>query len=202
MLQKQVLDGSTLELLKELMRTPCCKGFELGGGTALALRLGHRISVDLDLFTPSTFARAQLAMDLGREFELEILEQAQNTLLGRIQGVRVDLIRYSYPQLQEGDVIEGIRILSLPDIAAMKLSALANRGAKKDFYDIAKLCQACGFTTLLKWYRDKFPQTDLFPLLKSLQYFEDAELEPEPALLDCPDWQEVKRILGKAVEGA
>ena len=199
MLHEEAIPARTLDLLRQMMAFAPCASFALGGGTALALRIGHRLSVDLDLFTPSPFDAVSLQADLADTFSLNALGTAPNTLNLRVESIKVDLIRYGYAQLQDCERIDGLRLISLPDIAAMKLSALTNRGSRKDFYDIARLCQLCGLPQLLAWYEAKFPHTDIFPTLKALTYFKNAENQPDPVLLDCPSWDTARDLLLQAV---
>jgi hypothetical protein len=89
--------------------------------------------------------------------------------------------------------------MDIPDIAAMKLSAVTNRGARKDFYDLAFLIPSQGLPRLLEWYQAKFADFDLFPVIRSLTWFADAEDEPYPVLLQPQAWTEVKRRMIEVV---
>lgn len=202
MLQRAVVSASTLDLLKELQRTPACAAFSLAGGTSLALQIGHRLSEDLDLFSPSSFdPRATLAQ-IQANHSILVDKIAPDTLLLRIDGVKVDLLGYPYPRLAEIKVVEDVRMFDLPDIAAMKLSAVSNRGARKDFIDLVFLIQMFGLPRLLGWYQAKFAGHSLFPVIKSLTYFADAEDEPEPVMLKPMDWSAIKRLMTDAVAQA
>jgi predicted nucleotidyltransferase component of viral defense system len=100
-------------------------------------------------------------------------------------------------------VEDGISLVSLPDLAAMKLSAIANRGARKDFIDIAALLEEYSLKELLGFHEKKFPQTDLLTVVKSLTWFDEAEAEPDPKFLHQQTWESVKStILGAVVEEA
>lgn len=195
----QAIPRRALELLKFLMACPACDRFDLGGGTALALHLGHRLSVDLDLFTTEAFDPEELLAALPKGPRLEILGTAGNSLNSRLDEVKVDFLRHAYPRLRSAKVEDGIRLLDIPDIAAMKLSAATNRGARKDFFDLAALLEFHELPQLLDWYSEKFPGFDLFPVIRSLTWFGDAENEPEPLLLSSLRWEEVKERLTRAV---
>ena len=119
-------------LLKHLISLDALQDFALGGDTSLALRFGHRWSVDLDFFTTREFDLEVLFEDLELD-HATVTGRARNTLTLDAGGVKLDLLRHAYPVIQAVEVIDGVRLISLPDIAAMKLNALANRGSKEGF---------------------------------------------------------------------
>lgn len=171
--------------------------FYLAGGTALSLYLEHRRSVGLDWFTqgrlqdPMTLA--QKLRDAGVSFSTA--ETGPGTLHGTIQGVRVSFFEYRYELLQPlNDWPEfDISLASLDDLAAMKLSTIAQRGSKKDFLDVYALCrQHCPLAELLSGYQRKFGVEDIGPVLYGLIYFDDADEEPDPVMLWDVSWTEVK----------
>lgn len=199
MLCLHAIPARALDVLKLLMGCAACDGFDLGGGTALALQFGHRESIDLDLFTLDVFDPHDLLGDLPGQSDREILGVAANSLNLRLNQVKVDFLRHSYPRLRATVMCENIRMLDIPDIAAMKLAAVTNRGARKDFYDLVLLAEIHGLPQLLEWYGEKFPGYDLFPVIRSLTWFADAEGEPDPVLLRALRWSEVKEFLTRAV---
>jgi predicted nucleotidyltransferase component of viral defense system len=184
------------------------KEFFLVGGTALALQLGHRISVDLDLFTQNDFDAKKMFNELNKIFEIQDLTEETNTLNFNIvfpekteNLIKVDLIKYSYPLINAIIEIDKIRLLSIEDIIPMKLSAVAGRGSKKDFYDIHYLLNKYNFEQMFDLFEKKFPNTNKFHILKSLTYFEDAELEPNPKTIEKSNWDKIKKeIILKANE--
>ena len=197
MLQTQSVYPATLELLKKIMATESLSQFNLVGGTALALYYGHRISVDLDLFSFESFDSEKIKRtleDLAHEqnvsVEWNVIEE--NTLAGYLDSIKVDLIRYRYPLLETINEWEGIRLISINDISAMKLSACAQRGSKKDFFDLYELLQDHKFEQLLESFRAKYPKTDTAHIIRSLVYFEDAESELDPLMIKEYDWNVVK----------
>lgn len=199
MLCLHAIPARALDVLKLLMGCAACDRFDLGGGTAVALRLGHRVSIDLDLFTLDAFDPHELLGSLPGQSAREVLGVAPNSLNLRLNGVKVDFLRHGYPRIRATTTIENLRMLDMPDIAAMKLAAVTNRGARKDFYDLVSLAQIYGLPQLLDWYAEKFPGFDVFPVIRSLTWFADAEGEPEPLLLTALRWAEVKEFLTKAV---
>lgn len=174
--------------------------FFLVGGTALALQLGHRISVDIDLFAQKDFDTNELFDKLNSKFVITDKSEETNTLNFNVlfpeqtdNLVKVDLIKYRYPLIQPIIESDGIRLLSIEDIIPMKLSAVAGRGSKKDFYDIFYLLQKYSLAQMFGFFEQKFKNTNTFHVLKSLTYFEDAEIEPNPITIEEANWDEVKK---------
>ena len=153
MLHKETIDAATLELLKRLMGDERLQGFALVGGTSLALQMGHRISVDLDLFTEKEFEADELREYLEQNYHLQTDYLAFATVKGQVEGVQVDCIAHAYPWLKPFAVEEGIRLASLEDICAMKLNAIAGNGTRiKDFVDVAYLSSRFSLEQMLKFY--------------------------------------------------
>lgn len=208
MLYFNTVEPETLKLLRELQAHGECRHFSLAGGTALSLHLGHRISIDLDLFTQDKFDSNALFESL-RSSELfhsavSNCSQTVNSLSMFIKTegmeVKVDFIRHHYPLLMPVQCIDNIRIFSVQDIAAMKLNAIANRGSKKDFFDVHSLLERFSLADLLAFFEKKYAQINSFTVLKSLTYFEDAEADPEPMSLVGTSWYEVKSRLSSLVK--
>lgn len=134
--------------------------------------------------------------NLTLEWEME----EEVSLIGTIDGIKVDMICFPYPLIDQLIVENGIRILSPKDIAPMKLSAIAKRGAKKDFFDMYELLkQGYTLSEVLDWYKEKFPHTDPTFLLRSLVYFEDAESRDDPIMLKTYSRTAVKKEITKQV---
>ena len=200
MLQTRTIEPGTLGLLNQLMSMPSLDQFSLVGGTALALQLGHRLSIDLDLFTLLPFDKNELVEVLTEEFEVSVESEGTTMLITNLNGVKVDFVRMSYPLLFPALNIEGIRMLELRDIAPMKLKAVTQRGSKKDFFDIFFLLDRLPLTDMLQLFLEKFKQHEIFHVVKRLTYFEDAEKQPDPLVFDkSVSWQVVKTVVRKAV---
>lgn len=201
MLHTQTVTGATLGLLKRLMARPELAQFTLVGGTNLSLRLGHRKSIDLDLFTNDSFDPQVLAATLPSIFpKTEVVSMSNVMLFLYIEDVKMDMVSLPYPWLQAFDVEEEIRLASLPDVAAMKLSAIARRGVKKDFWDIAALLDYFSLEEMLDFYRRKYSSHDIFHLLRSLVYFNDADAQKDPAPLDNTTWKQVRKKVEAVVQ--
>lgn len=204
MLQLNTVHQGTFSLLKSLASLDKLREFYLAGGTALALQIGHRVSVDLVFFTLSMFDSNELFEFLKDSYEVSGATRSVNSLSLFVtlhdERIKVDMIRHNYPFLQPVKHVENIRLSSLQDIAAMKLNAVANRGAKKDFYDIYALLTRFSLKELLTSFQQKYEQLNSLTVLKSLVYFADADLEPDPVSLLDVSWADVKKEITTRVQ--
>ncbi|MCX6235072.1 MAG: nucleotidyl transferase AbiEii/AbiGii toxin family protein [Bacteroidetes bacterium] len=182
------------------MASSVLQSFVLVGGTALALQIGHRRSDDLDLFTQTPFHPKVLAAELEHVINFKIISEAESTLTILVNETPVDLLKYDYPYVGELIHSDYLRLVSKEDIACMKLSAIASRGSKKDFFDIYFLLKYYTFEEMFGFYDKKYKSSERFHLLKSLVYFDDAEKEPDPILLIPTDWISVKKKLQVVVK--
>ena len=202
MLHPETVDAATLELLKSLQTKEYLKGFYLVGGSALALHLGHRTSVDIDLFSNMSFDASGLLENLLQDYPYKLSLTASNTLKGSIGDIKVDFLAHRYSLIQEPVFFSGIEMLSMPDIAAMKLNAISTSGQRsKDFIDIYYLLDHVNIAEMLTYYKTKYLQDNDTFVLKSLIYFDDVDLSDWPVLVKDPDlkWNTVKKRLEKAV---
>ena len=196
------LPKKQISVLKSLGVQMSARGFYLAGGTALAIHLSHRISVDLDWFTSTSFEDGMiLAQSLrNSNIALEIEQVSPGTLHGSVNGVRVTFLQYQYPLLQSIEHWNEMScpLASLEDLACMKLSAVAQRGARKDFCDIYALGKnVFSLPQMLGFYQKKFSIRDIGSVLYGLVYFDDAESERMPRMLLDVSWREIRNtILG------
>lgn len=174
--------------------------FYLGGGTAVALQLGHRKSVDLDWFTKERIADPiRLAKEIqNAKISFITLQIDRGTLHGSISGVRVSLLEYRYPLLQR--TVPGkqyhCQLASLDDLACMKLSAISQRGSKKDFIDIYALGRKHRpLSAMLDLYQRKFKIKNIAHVIYGLSYFDDAEQERTPKMVWDVNWATVKKTI-------
>lgn len=198
MLHRSAVPLNLLEVLMALQKETASTGFALAGGTSLTLRLGHRLSVDLDFFTAEPFITAALADQLGVGPD-SITGQAEGTLQLLINGVKVEFLRHAYPQLAGHDCLEGVALYSLEDVAAMKLNAIANRGSKKDFYDIAALLEHFSLESMIRHYQTKYRPASLMMVIRSLAWFDDADAEPDPMSLRNDSWPAIQQTITTAI---
>lgn len=197
MLHTETVARSTLELLKMLESESVMSNFNLAEGTSLALYLGHRISVDLDLFTPESFDAGKLEIFLRDKYGFRTDFMEKNTLKGTIDGVKIDCITHSYGYLEKPYTESDIRLYSMEDIVAMKLSAIADNGSRlKDFIDIAFLSTRFPFNSMLRLYERKFPGSNLIRPFKAITYFDDIDFEEDIVMLNGKyDWKLIERRL-------
>ena len=201
MLSYQTIKPDTLELLRRLMAEPLFSQTRLVGGTALALQLGHRSSVDLDLFG---------TIEEDTDLTTEVLERIGPTVPGkcsahiktyRVCGVKTDFVDYDrYPWIDSPVLEDGLRLASPKDIAAMKVNAIQGRGTRKDFVDMYFLIQNYGLNQVMELYKAKYPEYSEYRATLSLTYFEDAEQNPMPEMFVDVSWEEMKQNILKAVE--
>jgi hypothetical protein len=204
MLHTQTVDPLTLGLLKRLMADEALDQFNLVGGTALSLQIGHRKSIDLDLFTQNDFEADTVLKHLSEVgYEPQVTHLQKQTLIGEIQGIKVDFIRFRYAFAHDVLVMDGIRLANIKDIACMKIDAIMGRGRKKDFFDLYFLLQHFTLTDMMSWYGQMFQHSTLFHVYKSLTWFEDADLDGAIDVMDKKiTWEKVKKTIVKAVERA
>ncbi len=194
------LNKKQFSVLQKLAPVAQEKNFYLAGGTALAIYFGHRISVDLDWFTSKPLGDAMFLAQSLRNANLDfVTEQASfGTLHGSISNVRVTFLEYKYPLLRSPVPWSEVRcsLASLEDLACMKLSAVAQRGARKDFCDIYALgINQFSLKEMLSFYREKFGIQDIGHVLYGLAYFDDAENERMPKMLWNVKWVEIKKTV-------
>lgn len=195
MLHLETIEPNTLELLRRLQSLSIFEHSRLVGGTALALQLGHRKSIDLDMFGTIDASPEDIQEACKEVGELEISKTSKNINIYWVDGIKVDCVNYPYEWLDDCLVIDGVRLASVNDIAAMKISAIINRGTKKDFIDIHFLLQKMSLNHILDLYDQKYPDGSRFIAIKSLTYFEDAEDDPMPFMFNDITWDNVKESI-------
>jgi hypothetical protein len=174
------------------MLQPAFLRYHLVGGTSLALQIGHRISVDLDMFGEEMPDEALFTDTLAEFGAVQVIQKTPNILICTVNGMKIDFVNYRYKLLRPYHVEEGIRLASTADIAAMKLNAIAGRGSKKDFIDLYFLLRQYSIDTMMEYFQTKYPQGSEFMVRKSLTYFDDADKEADPILLENKSWAEIK----------
>ncbi len=197
MLHTKTVAPKTLELLVRLMNDPTFDTFRLVGGTSLSLLIGHRISVDLDLFSNITFDEQKMLEYLRLEYDFELDYIDKETLKGEIDGVKIDCIAHKYTWLSPPVFENSIRLAAFEDIAAMKLNAIVGNGTRvKDFIDIAYLSQKMTFNQMLSAYQTKY-KSNAVMALKAIIYFDDINLKEPIIMIDNPtfEWKSIKKRL-------
>lgn len=202
MLQYSTVEPGTLEVLSKLMSLPELDNFYLVGGTALALYYGHRLSVDLDLFSTHDFDTDVVVAAIEKAFpDFRYTLAGKVGIFGFIGDLKTDFVRHHYFRHIGPPVAAGvIRIISAPDIAAMKIAAVLRRAVKKDFWDIAELLDHYSMDELIEYYNKKYPnQQLLISVPQALTYFMDAEESEDPVSLKGQNWPAVKQKIQRKV---
>jgi len=195
----QTLYPKTKQVLDIIATKPFLNNFYLAGGTALALQLGHRLSIDLDFFTDN-FDREIILSDI-KNLSPTISQEAQGTLEVVIDGVKTSFFEYQYTVLNPYNYYNSIALASEMDILCMKLTAISSRGAKKDFIDLYFGLLKYDFVQIWESFEKKYLGINYQKLhiLKSLIYFEEAENEPDPVLIKETNWPEVKKTISEKI---
>ncbi len=172
------------------------KQFYLAGGTALALQLGHRRSVDLDFFTQSEDVptiRTRLEEALS-PFDAKLADSSWGNLVYLVKDLRIGFYGYGYELIAPLIEKESLRLAYIEDIGLMKLNSLLSRAARKDFYDLYFICQTIPLREVLNRASQKYPSVRDFETqtVKRLIFFENADNESDPPLLQPVTWQAVK----------
>lgn len=203
MLHLESVEPRTLAVLKRLMGLPALRDFSLVGGTALALRYGHRRSIDLDLFFHGEFDRsgvvAALAEEFGGDFDYR-RDAIKWAAFCTIAGVKVDIVKDPHPRINDIVIQDGVRMYTDEDIAPMKIEAILHRGRKKDFWDLDVLIAEHGLGWILDQHRAKFPDNSIaISIPYAITWFVDAEHSEDPVSLKGRTWDQVKRSISRHV---
>jgi len=183
----KLIETATFELIQKLQNLPKLKDFYLVGGTALTLQLGHRNSIDIDLFTTNKFEDNSLINFIKKKFTIDLVFNKPNTIICIIEGVKVDFIKHNYPILKPIISEEGISMLSSQDICAMKLNAIQNSGQRlKDFIDIYFLLEHFSIKQMLGFYSEKYTMMNPVIALRAITYFDDIDPNIDPPKLLIP----------------
>lgn len=186
-----------LELLSKLL---LAKDYYLAGGTALSLHLGHRFSNDLDFFSQHPKNPFVLRSELANLGQLEILQNEEGTFNGILNNVKLSFFIYPYPLLFPTPKFNGINLADILDIACMKVDAISSRGTKRDFIDLYFVCQKDkSLQEILSLYTEKYSMAKFnkLHLLKNLVYFDDAEDDAMPKMVETINWAEVKKFFSE-----
>lgn len=210
----EALSSDQIGVLDGVTGLPSVGQFYLAGGTALALRHGHRRSIDFDWFRRDDFDGHALVGELDGAFDaVERLPSGAHTVYLRIHGVTCSFFRLPYPLVRPSEPTRwGFDLASDEDIAAMKLEAIAGRGSRKDFVDMYLLCErGLRLEDVFELFDEKYGagRAERYHRLRALSYFDDAEAEPMPEMLVDVPWSDVtafftresKRLLAAGIAG-
>ncbi len=197
-LHPEILVPNQEALLKASASVSHRWGAYLAGGSALALQLGHRRSVDFDWFTRNTLRPADVLRDVqSLGLPVQIRQNDEGTFHGQIGGVECSVFRYRYELVGRPVPCHGCDLASLKDIAAMKMTAIVQRATKRDYIDLHAIFQSRALTLgdAVATMGKKFPGVDPSMALRALTYFKDVEQQPMPDMLAKTSWSDVKRGL-------
>jgi predicted nucleotidyltransferase component of viral defense system len=203
MLHLETVESDTFSVLNQLMEMPELRNFSLVGGTALSLLYGHRMSVDLDLFSNKPFDNMVIINALQEKFGDAFDNKSTNPRFGIfcfVNEVKIDIVRFPHPLIRPEVTIECIRMFSTEDIIAMKVQAILGRGKKKDFWDIAELLKHFPLTDFIKFHKEKYTTQNLIITVpQAITYFADADESEDPISLKNQTWDSVKAFIQKKV---
>ncbi len=192
MLQRNTVEPHTLSLIYELQSRQYTKDFLLVGGTALSLQIGHRTSTDIDLFTVLRFDVESLLLQIQNDFKISIRSRMSHALLVDINHIKTDFVFQPSLMIEPVEEIEGVRMASKLEIAAMKIGAVTARGRKRDFVDLYCLLNYFSLTEMINAFVKKYPSATPELAIRSLFYFEDANDDLEPRCFFDYNWNKVK----------
>ena len=198
----EILDSKRKKLLSKLGFLNK-QGFYMAGGTALALQIGHRTSLDFDFYINKKFDSAKLYQELRKRFEKVILlQKAEDTLIVKLNEVAASFFYYSYPMVFPPAEINGLRIASKQDIAAMKIIAVSDRGTRRDFVDVYFLMKEFSLENIFSFVKQKYPEFNIYVGLRGLTYFADADKKQQRKLylFGTASWPKIKEFLIEEVK--
>ncbi len=193
---REVINPEAEHALENLRTLGVLDRCYLAGGTGLALQLGHRRSHDLDFFSREGVDPEALIRRMKTLAGFALASQAPETLHATVEKTKVSFLAYPYPVLFPFQPFLGVDVADPREIACMKLSAIANRGTKRDFVDLYVAAKQYGVPQSLAWFKQKYAEVNqsMVHVLKSLTYFEVADNEPMPDMLIPLSWEEVRRF--------
>ncbi|MBI2611582.1 nucleotidyl transferase AbiEii/AbiGii toxin family protein [Candidatus Gottesmanbacteria bacterium] len=182
--------------------------YYMAGGTALALQIGHRTSLDFDIYSKSRFERNTIYNLLKNHFaEKDIIPVTltKNTFIGKIDNINLSVFYYQYPLLKNPQKTTSIALASLEDIASMKLIAIIQRPAKRDYIDVYYLLKTFSIDEMFSFASQKYQNFNPYLALRALSYFEDIEKESLEKrgikILDHSfSWQKIKEDITSKVK--
>ena len=191
MFYREAIESDTLELLKKINSNSYFKNVRLVGWMALALQTGHRKSVDLDFFGSFYPDEYEVSKAIQTYGDIKKLHSTPNIFVFSINNIKVDFVNYSYPWIEDIMYINGLKLAGKKDIGAMKLAAIAGRGTKKDFVDLYFLLKEFSLKELRDFYSQKYNDGNIFMVLRSLNYFEDADKD-DIQMIKNVSWEDIK----------
>ena len=182
-----IIAPETFRLIQQLQSIPELKEFYLVGGTALALQLGHRNSIDIDLFSLNEFDDTGIIELVSKQYSIAEILRRPNTVICLLNNIKTDFIRHNYPILKTPITEEGITFFSKEDIAAMKFHAIIQSGKRlKDFIDIYFLLQHFSMKQMISFFSSKYTYSNPMIAMKAINFFDDIDVNMDPPKLLKP----------------
>ena len=201
MLFKETVTPALLRIASLLCSIPELAHFRMVGGTAIALQLGHRKSVDIDFFTNEKIDRKILQKVLRAHFKQTEFFISTDNIMAEIEGVRVELYDdWLIPFRTEPVTLERLRLASTADLAAFKLSAITGRREKKDYVDLYFLFEHLGLESVLTKFKEYDPLLSPKSLLFALSEVKTAQANQSvmPDMLKEHSWPAITEVMLKA----
>lgn len=197
----RIIAPATLSLIQELQGIPELKDFYLVGGTSLALQLGHRNSIDIDLFTQKDFTAEEIEAVLKSRYNFSATLFRKNTVLANVNNIKTDFIKHDYPFIKPPVLEEGISFLGKEDIAAMKMQTIIQSGKRlKDFIDLYFLLEHFNMNEMIGFFRKKYSSINPIIALRAVTFFDDIDENMDPPKLLKPlKTDQIKKRLSEAV---
>lgn len=195
MLYKEAAEANTWLVLEKLMVVKELGSFHLAGGTALALRFGHRLSIDIDMFTPNLFDKIGLSETLVTYFPVfkEQKTTHKKMYFCYLDEVKTDFVQQEGNIISQFEILDGIRMWGLKDAAGMKLNAIYSRGSKKDFWDLDELLNHFSLVDMIDWFLEKNPHAFVEGVILSMISFEEADEQAPPICIRDRKWEDIKK---------
>lgn len=195
-MQSSGLSQPASHALEQLKKFPWIRRFYLAGGSGLAIQLQHRLSFDLDFFSNKVFDEKMIDSDLRKTGQYHLDRLARDTLLGELSQTKISFFTLKEKLISPPTSFNKITVACIPDIAAMKLEAIGSRGSKKDFVDLFWISKTHPLDQCLDFYQTRYPsgKDNLFHIIKSLTYFEDAENSVDITPIKPTNWIIVKKF--------
>lgn len=211
MLYYQMISPLLKDSLLKLMEAREFAAFRLVGGTSLSLQLGHRMSVDIDLFCDVPYGEIDfeaIGQLIGRAFPFSdhfgnnALSFGKSYTIGtdRVNAIKLDIF-YTDPFIQPPLVIDGIRFATLEEIIAMKIDVVQRGGRKKDFWDLHELLSGYLIRTMLDLHVQRYPyghEKEL--ILKNFRDFTRADDDFDPICLRGKYWEFIKEDIEEEID--
>lgn len=208
MLRKETVPANLINTLNDLMDISSIQEFRLVGGTALSLQLGHRISVDIDLFSFNANVQfKQIEKELIQKFQQKNIFETtyfKHGISTIINNIKIDIFNWESDFIREIIREENIRLASLEDIIAMKLKTIGDvyggRYEKKDYFDVACLMKLYDFETMLGFYKERYPHDSERNVVERIKETFRVENKPQPEILNGMSWEDAKIIIAESVD--